>query len=484
VFDKLRQEKDGLLITLLLSIFMGINLNLPEPWRDESATISAVNRTWQDLLALIQNIDFVHAFYYGLVKLLTLGNISVFQVRMISLLFISIAVFFIFRITKLLTNRDTAVLAALIFAVFPSSIFYASEARSYAVVLGIFMVSMYYFVRYYFFDSSSPVGFWFFLLLATYLQLMVVLFLPVALSMHLMMKKPLRQFVPFSGVYLVLIAPLLLIGFTQRNQISWLTTTSLKDPISFALEFSYLNAYYFVHTFSLSSLLVISLLGLGLTPFLLLRDRIGTEINQKTLVAFLLSWFLVPSYTLYTISTQIPYFYPRFVIYCIPALAILSAIAISYLAKKRVVFIVVLTFILSLGIIHLQELRFASAKSDWNLPRDVLKLAAYKTDKIWIIENPTLNHEERAMLNAYADLDGVFTDISLQIGSDRTNLFASSKPSSSLKAKDFDARGFISISFDCDGNLSATSHQSFLDLDLDETILGVDNTCWKIIHWK
>jgi hypothetical protein len=339
-------------------------------------------------------------------------------------------------------------------------------------------------VRYYFFDSSSPVGFWFFLLLATYLQLMVVLFLPVALSMHLMMKKPLRQFVPFSGVYLVLIAPLLLFGFTQRNQISWLTTTSLKDPISFALEFSYLNAYYFVHTFSLSSLLVISLLGLGLTPFLLLRDRIGTEINQKTLVAFLLSWFLVPSYTLYTISTQIPYFYPRFVIYCIPALAILSAIAISYLAKKRVVFIVVLTFVLSLGIIHLQELRFASAKSDWNLPRDVLMLAAYKTDKIWIIENPTLNHEERAMLNAYADLDGVFTDISLQIGSDRTNLFASSKPSSSLNEKDIDARGFISISFDCDGNLSATSHQSFLDLDLDETILGVDNTCWKIIHWK
>ena len=159
-------------------------------------------------------------------------------------------------------------------------------------------------------------------------------------------------------------------------------------------------------------------------------------------------------------------------------------IAISYLAKKRVVFIVVLTFVLSLGIIHLQELRFASAKSDWNLPRDVLMLAAYKTDKIWIIENPTLNHEERAMLNAYADLDGVFTDISLQIGSDRTNLFASSKPSSSLNEMDIDARGFISISFDCDGNLSATSHQSFLDLDLDETILGVDNTCWKIIHWK
>lgn len=117
-------------------------------WRDEAATLSAVHRPLPDLFRLLGFVDGVHGTYYTIVWLtVRLFGYGELAVRLPSALAMAAAAAAVAVLGRRLISPWAGLAAGLLFAVLPTVSWYGQDARSPALVTALAAGATYLFVR-------------------------------------------------------------------------------------------------------------------------------------------------------------------------------------------------------------------------------------------------------------------------------------------------------------------------------------------------
>jgi mannosyltransferase len=120
----------------------------PSYWRDEGATLSAVTRPAGDLLRMLGHADAVHGVYYLMVwAVVRIFGTAELVTRLPSAVAMAVTAIAVAGIGRRLISRRAGLLAGLVFAALPEVSRYGQEARSYATVSALAAVASYLLVR-------------------------------------------------------------------------------------------------------------------------------------------------------------------------------------------------------------------------------------------------------------------------------------------------------------------------------------------------
>lgn len=120
----------------------------PSYWRDESATLSATDRSIPQLLRMLGRVDAVHGFYYLLLwPVVHFVGTREFETRLPSAIAMAAAALGIAAIGRRLRSRRAGLYAGLVFAVMPLVTLQGHDARPYALVTALAVLATYLLLR-------------------------------------------------------------------------------------------------------------------------------------------------------------------------------------------------------------------------------------------------------------------------------------------------------------------------------------------------
>jgi mannosyltransferase len=323
----------------------GYRIGVPSLWRDEAATISGSQRSLSAIVTMVGHQDAVHAPYYVLMHpVIAVGGTSATVLRLPSLIAMTLAAGLTGALGRRLTQASglpgpaiVGLLAGLGLAAVPLTTRYAQEARPYALTTLFAVAASYAFLR----ALESPRWRWWVtyaasLLLAGLFNLFAVLLVvahgvsliwlarvnaavsdrdgqPTEVSAALV-----RRWLASCAAAAVLLSPVIVLSAGQSTQLNWVRRPSFGTLAALVRDFSGATALIPV-------IAVIALLGCaaGLGP--------GGGQKRPALTAMALPWLVVPPVLLIVVSFIHPYYVERYVLYCLPALAILVAAGLVWL---------------------------------------------------------------------------------------------------------------------------------------------------------
>jgi len=339
----------------------GYQLGKLSLWRDEAYTVDAAHRSVGQIIALLHRTDAVNGTYYLLMHVvITFFGTSATAIRLPALLATAVTAAMIAALGMLLARLAdlpapglTGLLAGLLFAAAPEATRYAQDARAYAIVTMFATIATYLLVR------ALMAGTWWrwagyaLAIVAAGLFNLFSLLLVVAHGLTVLAARARhrrrdpdvpavrlsRWLVAVIAAGLAL-APLAVVGASQRSQIAWLPKPDWG------------TAYDLVVSFCGDRPLVVPILALALcgsVAGLITRSRFQATQGAATQGAATqsqaswgpatpgavgLPWLLVPPVILLTVSQQgTPVYNGRYVVYCLPALALLCAAGLAAVAS-------------------------------------------------------------------------------------------------------------------------------------------------------
>lgn len=308
--------------------------------RDEAATLSAVHRSLPELFRVLGHLDAVHGAYYTLIWTLTrLFGQSEAVVRMPSALAMAAAAAGVTVLGRRLAGLTAGILAGLVFAILPIVSYWGQDARSPALVTALATGATYLFVRV----LDAPAGRrkrW----LAAYAASLALLGLVNIFGLLLIAahavtaaarwRRTRRLDAAGAGVSrgaaiglliaaasaVVVVSPLMAVALPQRSQINWL---------SYSQNGKLVTLWQLAGPPRVTAVvLAILLLGLGFSA-LGGRARLRADWPAE-LAEFCLPWLILPTVILLVVSQLIsPVFVLRYVLFCVPAAAILAGAALA-----------------------------------------------------------------------------------------------------------------------------------------------------------
>jgi len=311
----------------------------PSFWRDEAATIAALKRPLGDLIKMLGNVDAVHGAYYLMMWPVehVLGS-GALVLRLPSAVAVAIGAAFVAALGRRLISPWAGVAAGLIYAVLPVTSRYGQEARSYAMVMTVAAISSYLLVRMLAAEPERQrrwlAGYGASIAVLGILNIFGLLLVPAhAVTMAMYCRRGLREQAPrrlaigwLTAVVagLVVASPLLVLGFLQRGQIAWLgvNTSSSGVRTLFSLSGSYLVT---------TSVLIVIAVALILSTEMS-REKRRAEWPWR-LAQLSLPWLILPPLLLLAASTVQPVYTSRYILLCIPALALIGGAAIASYGK-------------------------------------------------------------------------------------------------------------------------------------------------------
>jgi mannosyltransferase len=310
----------------------------PSFWRDEAATLAAVRRPFGDLITMLGNVDAVHAAYYIMVwPLVQLAGASEFVVRLPSAVAMAVAAAAVAAIGRRLISSWAGLLAGLMFAVLPAVSRYGQEARSYAMVIAVAAIASYLLVRV---IGAAPerrrrwlMAYGASLAAVGILNIFALLLIPAhAVTLVLQCRRAggresrrlLAGWLAAAAVSVVVASPLLVLGWSERGQISWLTVNKSSSGIGTLLT---LDGSILV-TFAVVAVIGIALVVGSETG----RERLRRE-WPRPLVNLAVPWLILPPVILLTGSLITPLYTSRYILMCLPALALIGGAAMTALGR-------------------------------------------------------------------------------------------------------------------------------------------------------
>lgn len=322
----------GGLPALAAAAVEGYELGRAPLWRDEAATKEVAGRSVSQILATLPNNDVVHGAYYLVIHaVIVLGGSSAAALRLPSLIAMVIASAFTALITRhLATNTSapfpglTGLASGFLFAILPSTIGYAQEARSYAMVTMLATIATYLLLR-----ADQDRRWWPAYGVAVFLTGLFNLFgLLVVLAHGISLLSARRRalqgmrWLIVSVVAGLFLLPLAYLAYAERDALGWMSGKVAWWP----------NFWAFVHSSTGTAALtapVLILMAAGVVA------EITTARGRLTLgpTAVAIPWFLVPPVLLLTVSQVHATWDIRYVEFCLPAASVLVAWGISWLAR-------------------------------------------------------------------------------------------------------------------------------------------------------
>ncbi len=132
------------LLALVLSLLLA---GRPSYWLDETATVSAVDRPFPDLLRLLRNVDAVHGAYYTLLWPWAQVSTAESWLRLPSAFAAAGAAAAVAGIGWQVFGRRTAVLGGLLFATLPLTSYDGANARSPALSVALVAGATFFLLR-------------------------------------------------------------------------------------------------------------------------------------------------------------------------------------------------------------------------------------------------------------------------------------------------------------------------------------------------
>lgn len=313
-------------------------LGVPSPWRDEAATVDAAQRSVPRIFALLAHVDAVNgAYYLCLHPLIVVLGSSPTAIRAPSVVAMAAAA----GLTAALGRRlaagaglpspaFTGLVAGLLLAAAPQATRYAQEARPYAIVTMLATAATYLLVR------SLADGRWRWwagygaALASAGLFNLFSLLLIVAHGLSLLTLRAgppaarpsgrqLARWAAAAAAATTVLMPLLLAGYFQRAQVGWLTRPGWGAVDVLASGFAGSRA----------ALLPVTLLALAGV----VAGRVPRRSAAVTPGVIALPWLATPAAILLAVSQAHPLFTGRYVMFSQPALALLCAAGLSWLAE-------------------------------------------------------------------------------------------------------------------------------------------------------
>ncbi|MFF4329554.1 glycosyltransferase family 39 protein [Streptomyces sp. NPDC001591] len=336
------------LLTLAVTTFRA---GTPQLWRDELASWNAASRSTGELSALLQHVDAVSGLYYFLLHFwISAFGDSPAMLRLPSALAMAGSAALVVLIARSLFDRRTAVFAGLVFALLPAVTRFGTEARSYAFVVLTVTAATWLLLRVL---ERPAVWRW-----AGYAALVAVsgllhmvsllVLLPHAIITamrwwHGRRTRTALSFVAAAAVGLLPVVPLVLLGQRQvGRQISWITTPHMRD-ISGLWE-----------SLFASPLVALAVAALALLP-------LGWPRGRRPAVELMLLGAVPIAACFLASQGSSAYFVDRYLLFTLPAWAILAAAGLAAL-RPRAVGAAGLAVLVLLGAPDQRQLRTEQAK--------------------------------------------------------------------------------------------------------------------------
>ena len=459
----------GVAATLVTSIAIGV----PAPWRDEQATATAASRDWGQLLNLVTGpTDAVHGTFYALMKLwVGVVGIDPFWLRLPSAIAVGFAAAGVVVLGSMLDRTRTGLIAAAILVLLPRVFWAGGEARSYALQIAAAVWLTVLFVqavrkgrwwRWLLFGVATAAANWLFLYLALVgLAQLITLALVPAWRNRL-----LPALAAIAGAA-VAATPILLFGFAQRGQISWVPVPDLGVVGAVA------QSQWFMGSTVFSIVAWVLVIG-GVVAICL------TPSSRRERLALLLPWLILPTVVLIVVSLLVsPIYLDRYLGMSAPAIALLAAFAITRL--PLIAAVVALAVVVAAAIPVAIEQRTPTAKGDWGEVAALAGENARDGEAVYFSTDP-FDDEPRGLVtfypDAFAGLDDIaFAESAAEAGTLRDRV----TPLSVALDKLDPGQTLITILSD-DSDAAAVDRVTLERRGFDETVIG-DTGLTSVSRW-
>ncbi|WP_234440706.1 hypothetical protein [Streptomyces rimosus] len=315
------------LVPPVVGLVLGIwgNWN-PSAWTDEIVTIDVSRRSWPQMMELLGQVDAVHGLHYVLMWLVGQmnGGLNEFSTRAPSAVAVAVAAAGLTWLGRLLGGPRLGLCAGLLLAVLPTASRYAQEARSFAFVMAVAVLATGVLVKIL---SSRARARW----LAGYAVLIALLgwfnllglLLVAAHALTVALRRPGRRVVVrlllASTASLAAVVPLLILASAQSSAVGE------AAPVTAGTPFNYFTWLLTPGQATLPTALRLLLIFTALAALILLVTRRRKAPHLALAVS--VPWLVVPPLLLMAVSLGHPLFAYRYLLFCLPALALLLATA-------------------------------------------------------------------------------------------------------------------------------------------------------------
>jgi mannosyltransferase len=321
----------------------GYRIGRPSLWRDEGYTRSVIQRPLRDIIAMLGNQDVVHALYYVVMHpLVAVLGTSATAMRIPSLAAMSLAVGLTAALGRRLARAAgnpsasvTGLIAGLLLAAMPHTTWYAQDARPYAFATLCAVGATYIFVR-----GISAVSRWWWAgyaavitLLALFNLYALLLVAAHGVSLYLLRGRGAgaatavptprvvaRRWLVASVAAIVALSPLIIFAARQAALVDWVTQPGLGTVFLLVADFSGYSAL-------IPLIVTLALLGIA-------ADLGGGPRAARGSAAVMVPWLVLPPAALLAASVAAPVYVQRYVIFCMPAVALLAASGMTWLARR------------------------------------------------------------------------------------------------------------------------------------------------------
>jgi mannosyltransferase len=426
---------------------------IPSYWGDEAASVMSAERSWSSLGGMLGTIDGVHGLYYALLHVWGgMFGYSELSTRLLSAIAVGFMVAGVVTLVQGFGGSRTAVIAGVVGMVLPRTTYMASEARSSAmgaaaaVWLTVLLMRL---IR----RRSGALG-WIGYALAAAACLYLFLYLGLMLVVHgayiaLLHRRALTSWLLAAGSGLVLAAPIVVIGYLQREQIAFLAH---RD---YATARNVLVAQWFGHPIpAIIAWVLVAAAAVHLVVAIGRRsDRVQAPVRLTSLG---LLWLTLPTAVLLIGNAVIsPMYNVRYLSFCTPAAAILIALGAEAIAGRvaaRRSLLASLGLVTALAIacmpVYVGQ-RSPWAKdggSDWRDAAAYVAAHADTGDAVIFDESSKPSRDPRIMLNLYPTSFTGVDDLALSVPfSERTHLWDAVVPNTQAVADSPGSRSIWAI---------------------------------------
>ncbi|OBB16582.1 hypothetical protein A5761_11705 [Mycolicibacterium setense] len=321
---------DALAVAAFAIVLSAAGAARPSLWFDEAATISAATRSVSQLWDLVGHIDAVHGLYYlGMHGWFAVFPATEFWSRFSSCLAVGGAAGGVVVLGRQFSSRTVSVCAGVLFAMLPRITWAGIEARSYswstlaAVWLTVLLVAAIRRDR-----TALWVSYGALLVVSTVLNIFVVLMvIPHALAVAMLCdrRRTRAGWAAVTTAAVLIVVPFISWCRSQSFQVGWISPLSLRTVAEVAME------QYFDHSLSFALLAAAVLIA----PLLVKRLR-PTDDGTRRLALLAAAWVAAPTAVLlvYSAVSQ-PLYYPRYLCFTTPAMALLLAVCVVAVARSR-----------------------------------------------------------------------------------------------------------------------------------------------------
>lgn len=359
-----------------------VGATVPSVWYDEAATVTAATRGWDGLWAMVANVDAVHAAYYLLMHgLFELVGYSPLALRLPSALAVGGTAALLVLLGRRIGGQRLGLLAGIVFAVLPRTLWMGAEGRSYAIAALLVTAATLVLVI----ARESPRRRWWigYAGLAA-LSMVVFVYAALVLLAHAVAvlagpRDPAgtasrRRFALVASGALLAVAPLALVIVQQRGQISWLPRID-GDTLNAVLVQQWFGGDRFSWPGGPIDAIAASagwlLLIVGLVTLLRRRDRSGP---------LLLALVVLPtSALLLATALVLPLYSPRYLTISLPFVALGMAAGLAALPGRRRVWLA-LGLVAAIGVASLTVQRGPESKEGTAWPEVAAWIAADRAD--------------------------------------------------------------------------------------------------------